>query len=212
MDQLIRAWSSWLAGHPAGSDSLWGISIVGWGRAGKLLEFTAGLVILVDVIGPERIRRWGLSLRRSSPRDALRIVRAGVVWIPPLVHYLRSADDDEEVEQALKVLMRYPAAWVNFGLSFALLVYAVVANLIPPIENPFIGFAVVFTGWSFGAMIVLPVVIVVLFLLAAICEWILSWPVIAISSLLTWQKNVMAFKVVSVVLLAVGFHFDLLSV
>jgi hypothetical protein len=49
------------------------------GRSGKLLLFAAGLVALIDVIGPDRFRRWSDSAatRRDLARDQMRDLMVG---------------------------------------------------------------------------------------------------------------------------------------
>jgi hypothetical protein len=39
--------------------SMYGIRMLIWSRIGKILEFLGGAMILVDIIGPERLRAWG---------------------------------------------------------------------------------------------------------------------------------------------------------
>lgn len=55
----IEAWQLWFAGTQLSDHSLYGVPIVWWGRGGKLLAFVAGLAVLIDIIGLERIRDHG---------------------------------------------------------------------------------------------------------------------------------------------------------
>ncbi|GAA3839217.1 hypothetical protein GCM10022243_02030 [Saccharothrix violaceirubra] len=51
-----EAWTRWAAGDPTLKDAvLWGVKVLWWARIGKLMAFLAGLVLVVDIIGPERI-------------------------------------------------------------------------------------------------------------------------------------------------------------
>lgn len=55
---LGEAWRLWSAGDQVQQYVLWGQSILWWGRFGKLAQFAAGLVVVLDLIGPERLRAW----------------------------------------------------------------------------------------------------------------------------------------------------------
>jgi hypothetical protein len=57
--ELVRAGRIWAEGRSASAEPLWGRTVLWWARAGKVLQFTAGLVVILDLIGPERLRRAG---------------------------------------------------------------------------------------------------------------------------------------------------------
>jgi hypothetical protein len=57
--ELWDLWSRWLSGRGASGASLWGAPVLWWGRWGKLLEFAAGLAVVLDLIGPEPLRAFG---------------------------------------------------------------------------------------------------------------------------------------------------------
>jgi hypothetical protein len=65
---LWQAWMEWWTGRPQSQRQLWGWQIAYWGRVGLCLQFIAGLTVLLDLIGPERLRQWGESA--SSKREA----------------------------------------------------------------------------------------------------------------------------------------------
>jgi len=50
---------------------LWSMSMLWWGRAGKLLQFAGALTIVLDLVDPEKLRRWGQRMR-GNPLDGLR--------------------------------------------------------------------------------------------------------------------------------------------
>jgi hypothetical protein len=53
------AWARWFDGDPSLRDaSLWGLRVLWWGRIGKLAAFLAGLTLVLDIIGPERLRQF----------------------------------------------------------------------------------------------------------------------------------------------------------
>ncbi|SMD16204.1 hypothetical protein [Lentzea albidocapillata] len=49
----------WFSGKQTSGATLWGLSMVWWGRAGKLLQFMAGCVVILDLVGPDRLRAIG---------------------------------------------------------------------------------------------------------------------------------------------------------
>lgn len=52
----FEAWTHWFAvDESLRTATLWGVQIVWWARFGKVLAFFAGMVLLIDIIGPERI-------------------------------------------------------------------------------------------------------------------------------------------------------------
>ncbi|MFC7762773.1 hypothetical protein ACFQY4_35535 [Catellatospora bangladeshensis] len=57
--EFMRACRIWLDGRSASGEPLWGETVLWWARAGKILQFAAGLVVILDLIGPERLRRGG---------------------------------------------------------------------------------------------------------------------------------------------------------
>lgn len=49
------AWARWFDGNEVKNLTMGGIQILWWARIGKLMQFAAGLVIVLDLIGPERL-------------------------------------------------------------------------------------------------------------------------------------------------------------
>lgn len=75
--QWISAWSQWLSGNPIdGSTMIGPLSLRGWGRFGRLMEVPAVAVLLFDIIGPERLRLWGDSVKHIVPADQLRTLNS----------------------------------------------------------------------------------------------------------------------------------------
>ncbi|SCG47499.1 hypothetical protein GA0070609_1934 [Micromonospora echinaurantiaca] len=69
------AWSVWWDGRSASQEPLWGHTVMWWARVGKLLQFAAGLVVLLDLVGPERLRSAGRRLS-ASYAEARRLATA----------------------------------------------------------------------------------------------------------------------------------------
>lgn len=65
---LLEAWGQWFSGNTVpGQAELWGVSVLWWGRIGKALAFLAGATVILDIIGPERLREWS---RRKEDVEA----------------------------------------------------------------------------------------------------------------------------------------------
>ena len=89
----LHAWALWANGDPNLKEmSLWGLSILWWGRAGKFAAFAAGLVLVLDIIGPDRLRRFNTSLLSGLRADKRSGILGGLVigalylliqWIAP---------------------------------------------------------------------------------------------------------------------------------
>jgi hypothetical protein len=91
MGQLWDLWSNWWSGQQLSGAQLWGWPLVAWGRLGKVLQFLAGLTIVLDLIGPDPLRafgrrlwvvEWGKRFDRSAE------IIAAVVVVATLVGYL----------------------------------------------------------------------------------------------------------------------------
>lgn len=55
----FHAWYLWWHGCKLDNYAMWGISFVGWSRLGKLLEFFGGFTVVLDLVGPNRLRELG---------------------------------------------------------------------------------------------------------------------------------------------------------
>lgn len=54
----LEAWRLWFAGQQVPGDALlWFMSLRWWARAGKIATFLGGTTVVLDIIGPERLRK-----------------------------------------------------------------------------------------------------------------------------------------------------------
>jgi hypothetical protein len=72
---LARAWRIWTDGRSASTEPLWGKTVLWWARAGKIMQFAAGLVVILDLIGPERLRRIGIRTGEQAAAVRAQLVR-----------------------------------------------------------------------------------------------------------------------------------------
>ncbi|MER7418007.1 hypothetical protein ABT346_14690 [Micromonospora peucetia] len=75
---FLEAWQAWLRGQELSGVTVWGVSVLWWSRFGKMAQAVAGLVVILDLLGPDRLRRrGGRAARRFTARIRyLRLVRA----------------------------------------------------------------------------------------------------------------------------------------
>lgn len=64
-------WSAWWSGRQTTTVPLCGLPMLWWGRVGKLLQFVAGLAVVLDLVEPERLRAVGT--RAGDRLAALRV-------------------------------------------------------------------------------------------------------------------------------------------
>ena len=69
------AWSFWWSGQKVDEMQMWGLSLLWWGRIGKLLQFIGGLIVIFDLIGSvklnnaaEKVSRRAQRMRHSASR------------------------------------------------------------------------------------------------------------------------------------------------
>jgi hypothetical protein len=55
----MNAWQTWSLGNHADQMHLWGGTVLGWGRVGKVAEFVAALVVVAELMGRDRLNTFG---------------------------------------------------------------------------------------------------------------------------------------------------------
>ncbi|WP_344933035.1 hypothetical protein [Sphaerisporangium flaviroseum] len=73
---LFEAWQLWMSGESMIDHTLFELPMIWWGRAGKIVSFLAGMTVVLDVIGPERLREFSTRFRRINV-DRARSMRIG---------------------------------------------------------------------------------------------------------------------------------------
>lgn len=69
---LLRAWELWLRGRDlkGDGDAMWGLGMIWWSRIGVIAGFLGGLVIVLDIVGEDRLRSYGLARWREKVAHA----------------------------------------------------------------------------------------------------------------------------------------------
>ncbi|MGA4988619.1 hypothetical protein [Nonomuraea bangladeshensis] len=55
----FEAWDMWFHNVQVNQHTLYGWSILALGRAGKVAAFLGGMTVVLDLVGPERLRKFG---------------------------------------------------------------------------------------------------------------------------------------------------------
>lgn len=66
--EIAAAWAAWADGQSTQDLTIAGMTLLWWARVGKLAQFVAGTVVLLDIVGPDRIEGWAVrATRRTEP-------------------------------------------------------------------------------------------------------------------------------------------------
>jgi hypothetical protein len=224
------AWSSWFSGQHVEDQLLAGVEILWWGRAGKCIEFVAALAVLAEIIGPERLRSFGRLLRLhfspNKPYELMnQICRVAIAAFKIAKFHGSKSDKGNKLQREFTVLYDFwgPDKLLK-NLFWAFLAYGpgiYLAIIITPriaLGWPLDGIASVLFNLAAGSIVAILTAGVVLTLLATVAV-LLALMVAAIEvgviSPFAWllERNNLepVIKSASVVLLAMGFQFDLLA-
>ncbi|MEU1389573.1 MULTISPECIES: hypothetical protein [unclassified Nonomuraea] len=80
---LFQAWGMWFDNVQVNQHTLYGASILALGRIGKVVSFFAGMTVVLDIIGPDRIRQFADRFKRFDPLRSLTLQRLGL-WVSAL--------------------------------------------------------------------------------------------------------------------------------
>jgi len=190
---LFEAWHQWWLIGEVKDLQLYGMSILWWGRIGKIVQFFSALAIVVEIVGPKPFHNvaeafhrrsvfaiplqiWGLS---ESPRftlpDSLRkVLKIGFAVLIALAVGYFTTD--------------YISTRFSLGIVLKVIFFMVIA-----------GFTFV-TIWMWLSLVATANFLLFNFAVVPLVDLIFDSP-----NLLWWVK------VFSVLLLLLGFHFDLLA-
>ncbi|HEY9699447.1 MAG TPA: hypothetical protein V6D10_19470 [Trichocoleus sp.] len=208
---IVQAWTLWLSGHLSSHATIWGVSIFWWGRLGKMMQFVGAITIIADIIGPEKIRRFGTSLQSAiTPTSLIQFLKDCFDWYT--IIFQRTLMKDYSSEPVV-------AKEKNHHLQLNILNY-VICSLLTLLIIALIKLQQV--GWTlfleaaiiFGCLLVsvsplITVLTILTFTLTGIfintafvkpLAWVLEHPSLDRST-----------KIVSFLFLLFGFHFELLA-
>lgn len=191
---------------------LWGISLLWWERIGKLMQVFGAATIIADIIGPDKIRRFGSSLQNTIPSTTLiQYLRQCFNWYAVvfrqtiLKDYMNKADDVklESSDFQLNLLnylvcffltlftihsaQLYLAGWGALVIE-AVIIFGFLLISIAPIFTVLTVMSLTMLGLAVNSFVIKPM------------AWVLEHP-----SLDRFMK------ITSLLLLLIGFHFELLA-
>jgi hypothetical protein len=131
---LVDALQRWWSGKSTENLMVYGFSMVWWGRFGKILQLFGGLTVILDIVGPERVKAAADNLRKHSENltGGLKRLREEV---PPLLILLSAVGGVVLVTVGSFVVSRRlpertERSWVDFVAGIAILVVQLLAALI----------------------------------------------------------------------------------
>lgn len=207
---IVKAWALWLSGNLPPNAMLWGISILWWGRFGKVMQFVGAITIIADIIGPERIRGFGASLQSTITSIVLmQYLKDCFEWYVVIFRQTLMKEYNDETPSTESSGSRQLDI-LNYLISFILTIFVVLlinpqqAGWIVLIEAAII-FACLLVSIS-PIITVLAILVLILFglLLNSIFVKPLAWTL--------ENPSLDRFtKIASLFLLLIGFHFELLA-
>ncbi len=214
MDALFELWQDWLRGAIGSGAELWGLDLIWWGRIGKLLQFAGGVTILSEIIGPQRLREFGGRLHSTFRLEDMKARFKDVRnYRVAMWRYVSSAIGSEEEEKAMVEAQESGFNKLNFAITAIAIVVSIYLIWIQFSLWPFVGLTIVAIMFgSLFAFMVGPIVtqiLIYIVMFAGLCidtflfepvAWILERP-----ALDRW------IKLFALLLLIIGFHFDLLT-
>jgi hypothetical protein len=246
----FEAWSLWFSGQLTDNHTLWGLQILWWGRFGKLLAFISALVIVVDIIGAEKLRKAGAKLHTGIDfhtlvsrlfsiikwnfivlKASLCLLTQSILWFPILTFYImtdskkysKHANGDFLFDIILKYTIDSSLALFTLLISVCVSVLlSINGNLLYVQEQNFelstglnqlmvflflftINFIFIFFFFApFIAGLLLYMYTTLLIVLKVFFIEPIAW-------ILERKRLEMWVRIISVLLLLIGFHFDLLG-
>jgi hypothetical protein len=206
---LFEAWGKWARGDLTEQAQLWGMSILWWGRIGKLTGLAAALTIIAEIVGAERLRAFGNSMHKMiEPKRCLRLPVDVGRWMMAQMVSLFSQDKTIE-KPAIDKLFVWSFALVFLGTWIMVIITAIRKGRFWGVftEGLIGGFG---RGAWYGTLVMFVVAMSLCglgFILAAVDVVVIE----PIARRLEGKDLGKRIKVASVVLLILGFHFDLLA-
>jgi hypothetical protein len=203
---LFETWHNWRSGHLDPELVLWGIRLLWWARVGKILQIIGAVTVLVDIIGPRKLRRMGKRLKELSAVQKLKDNQGAIFKrLMEAWHAMRPGSTAGRKEILWQEILADPLLTLNALLTVAAALAAWHFSPFPSVAAKFIlaVVAILFADW------LLVYVLVATFNLVAVPVAVVLVELPA--SLLSRKNLVWWIRLFAGFLLFVGFHFDLLT-
>ncbi len=207
---LFEAWRSWLSGDQVQNSLLWGLKILWWARIGKVIQLLAALTIIADIIGPARLRSFGNSMHGTfTLKKADYYVRDALQWLPSILRYAHT-NDPLKGQKELEVMQKFKSDKINYFVC--LFVTAMGVYLISFRVPWWAALVGAIGGYTLFLLTLSPIATVILLLIFSVggllIDSLLIEPLAWMIERPDFEKWV---KIGSILLLLIGFHFDLLG-
>jgi hypothetical protein len=215
---IIEALTTWLSGQSVSDKMLWGLQILWWGRLGKVLCFVSGATVIAEIMGPKRLADSGHSLQKLSGsirEEFLFTYRLFKATLGILYHWFIGGDKYAEVSEGYEKLKAKLKAEHYSSFCFFNLINLTISSVLSVLSTIYIGYIgpiafiiVAIISVSFiGPLISFSLLSVIRGLFYFLARII----IIPFSNVLRKNNLSIIVKVISLVLLVVGFLLDLLA-
>jgi hypothetical protein len=206
-----EAWKLWLSDNLSADAVLWGISIFWWERIGKVMQFLGATTIVADIIGPEKIRKFGTSLQRTnSPKTPIQFLKRCFAWYIVIFRQTIMKDYTKDSTNKKSKNRFFQLNILNYFICFLLTVFTVVVAEL----HIFNWFFLIEAIFIFGCLLVS--IAPLLTVLAIIVITVLGLAINSIfikplAYLLEHPSLDRLLKIASLLLLLLGFFLELLG-
>lgn len=208
---VVEAWTLWFSGHLSPDLTLWGVSVFWWGRLGKIMQFVGAITIVADIIGPEKIRRFGASLHATvMPFVLVQFLKDCFEWYVVIFRRTLMKDYTPESMPEQAVSRRSKLDIFNYIICVLLTVIAVLFAELKLTEwTILIEAAIIYCCLLVSVSPIITVLIIItMATLGLVINSVFIKP-------LAWGLEHPLFdrftKLASLLLLLLGFHFELLA-
>lgn len=206
-----ETWKLWLSDNLSADAVLWGISIFWWERIGKVMQFLGAITIVADIIGPDRIRKFGTSLRSTnSSKTLVQFLKRCFAWYVVIFRHTILKEYTIDSTNRKSKLRFFQLNILNYFICFLLTFLVVVLAEL----NIFNWFFLVEAVFIFGCLLVsiaplfTVLAIVMMTLLGLTIDSIFLQP---LAYLLEHPALDRLLKIASLIFLLLGFFLELLG-
>lgn len=200
-----------MSGRLSSHSTIWGVSIFWWGRLGKMMQFVGAATIIADIIGPERIRQFGASLQNTVTSIVLiQFLKDCFRWYVLIFRHTLMKDYDDNVTTPKRRFNPSRLDILNGLIS--ILLTALIFSLVE--IQPLSWIVLIEAIVIFGCLLVsISPILTVLTIVSLILMELLvnSVAIKPLAWMLEHPSLDRLTKLVSLLLLLLGFHFELLA-
>ena len=216
LSELAQAWSQWASGQEVSARLLWGMRILWWGRIAKIVGLVSALTVVVEIVGPTRLRAFGRSLHEGfRPSVAIGQIRQIARWWAEFAQWLfmrtgKTGKGTGELDRrgpTVVTVLAFPLILVFGFWYYVVPVWSLASWWVLLLRSLLVFFG---TGFLCGA--VLPLMMLGCVTLSMLAMMLLDVIVIErVARVLEHYRFEKLIKALALLLLIISFHFDLLA-